>query len=1511
MLNRLNAPNRDNRQPNQKRPLFGFTSNQNPPFNPKRHLIQPQSPLYNRPAFGSGTLPLGEDDATLSPYVPAPLQSTGRRNLMKMLPWVLAPLGGAALLGYLLTTQDSGQQSEQDIQTDIQADATAIARSTRDRLNEVKKIPNLVAPDPAVIEFASRAGQAVDAAGLKRAKPEVLEAQASKLPTNPSLEDYLRRTADVGQFSELRLTEAHGLEIAATAPAQRRLQRDMPIWQQAKGSSQAIAAVSPGEGVVSNVEIAKRILESDSGRFLGVVKGKVPVNLLQQALFGLQSQLGDSQTVQVLSVTPQSAIPIATLTATEVQSTREVLGGGPIAQQAIALITALAPQSNPVGELLDLDGDRVRMTTLLHEGRHYALATIPGSNWVAVTSAAPTKGSMETRWMLASAALLLLLAAMTTAAILHSSQRVTHSLAELNQAVEEVASGRLNISITPQGTEEVQTLTHNVNHLTAQLQAATQAQADAMQQANFYAELAQAASKGNNQTVFDLAVTVAKEQLAADRVVIYQFTPTWSGEIVAEAAEPHWTQALNDKINDPCIPAAVLEEYRQGRYVATDDVRAANFAPAHKQLLERLQVKANLVVPVVVNDRLLGLLVAHQCAETRNWHPEEVNFLRDLAAQVGLALSGSALAAQKAAEAERAQVLKDVTLRIRQSLNLQDILELAVEEVRRAIKTDRVLVYRFHADWQGGDVIAESVATGWVKALGQTINDPLGPGDIDRYSSGRIWTTENIQDAKLSDCHCEILRQFQVQANIVAPIITNGKLYGLICGHQCASPRIWQDVDVDLFAQLAAQVGFALDQAALLKRQEDLAHRARQLNFITSRMRESLDRERIFAAAVEETREALAVDRTLVYLFDDQWQGRIVAESVDHHWPTALGATVADPCFAQAYVEKYRRGRVQALTDIQQTELDPCYRGQLEPFQVKANVVAPILVKDRLLGLFVAHQCSGPRQWQETEINFFRQVAVQLGFAIDQANLLAEQKEAAYYAQQLNEMIFRMRETLEITSIFSSAVQGTRETLQVDRAIVYLFDQNWQGTVMAEAVGRGLPPALGAQIADPCFAEAYVEKYRRGRVQALADISKAELDPCYLGQLEPFQVKANIVAPILVQTQLLGLLVVHQCSGPRQWQEIEIQFLRQTATQLGFALEQASLFEQREAARLQAEALSQEQQEKSNALQQQLIGLLENVEGAASGDLTVRADVTVGEIGTVADFFNSIVENLRQIVTQVKETALQVNASVGENEGAMRQVSDAALKQAEETALTLQSIADMTDSIRAVADSAQQAAEVARLASGTAEAGGTAMDLTVQNILNLRETIGETAKKVKRLGESSQEISKVVSLINQIAAQTNMLAINAGIEAARAGEEGQGFAIVAEEVGELANRSAAATQEIAQIVQTIQRETSEVVEAMEQGTTQVVEGTHLVENAKHNLENILRVSRQIDDLAQMISNATASQVETSETIANLMQEIAYIAGHTSKSSRQVSTSLHQTVAIAQALQESVEMFKVN
>jgi methyl-accepting chemotaxis protein PixJ len=678
-----------------------------------------------------------------------------------------------------------------------------------------------------------------------------------------------------------------------------------------------------------------------------------------------------------------------------------------------------------------------------------------------------------------------------------------------------------------------------------------------------------------------------------------------------------------------------------------------------------------------------------------------------------------------------------------------------------------------------------------------------------------------------------------------------------------------------------------------------------------SNARTEQDLEDVFDRAVQGALRILEADRVVIYRFHPDGRGYISAEAVVPLWPRALGAKIEDACIGEHLLAEYRQGRVVPTNDVFEAGFHPDHLKLMERLQIKANLVTPVIKDGQLFGLLIAHHCKAPHVWQQSEINFLKELAIRVGLCLERVSFLTQKEAETLRAQALNEISSRIRDSLTVQDIYQAAIAGVRETIRTDRAVVYLFDEKWQGTIVAESVGATWPRALGANIADPCFADRYVEKYRQGRVTAIENIYEAGLDPCYLGQLEPFKVKANLVAPILAYNKLHGLLVTHQCSSARDWQESDITFFKQVATQVGLALDRVDSLVQIEQARQKAETLAEEQRQQKESLQHQLLELLSDVEGAAQGDLTVRADVTSGEIGTVADFFNAVIESLREIVTKVKKAATQVNSSLSQNEEAMLQLSLEALKQAEETTRTLDSVEQMTRSIQQVAENASQAATVARMASTTAEASGVAIDRSVQNIFTLRATVAETAKKVKRLGESSQKISKVASLIDQIALQTNLLAINAGIEAARAGEEGQGFAVVAEEVGQLAARSAAATREIEDIVESIQKETAEVVEAMEVGTSQVVEGTHLVEDVKQNLSQILGVSRQIDALVQSISSATVSQAQTSQVVTNLMKEIAKVSESTSNSTRQVSTSLKETVEIAHELQESVGTFKVD
>jgi twitching motility protein PilJ len=342
----------------------------------------------------------------------------------------------------------------------------------------------------------------------------------------------------------------------------------------------------------------------------------------------------------------------------------------------------------------------------------------------------------------------------------------------------------------------------------------------------------------------------------------------------------------------------------------------------------------------------------------------------------------------------------------------------------------------------------------------------------------------------------------------------------------------------------------------------------------------------------------------------------------------------------------------------------------------------------------------------------------------------------------------------------------------------------------------------------------------------------------------------------------------------------------------------------------QQERLTQEQRQQKENLEREIFLLLEEVSPATEGDLTVRANLSSLEISTIADLVNAIIDSLQEIAVEVKQSTQQVSNSLKQKEADILAIAQQSSQEAQATQNTLNSVEEMSRSIQEIANNASETAQIVNDTYTTVRQSTDAMAKTVDSIVDLRDTIGDTAKKMKRLGESSQKISQVVSLIEEIALKTNLLAINASVEASRAGERGQGFTVVAEQVASLAEQSGTAIKEIAQIVASIQKETQQVTQAMETSTAQVVDTTRLVESTKESLGIVLKKAQTIDRLMGSISQATVSQANTSQVVASSIQQIAELSQQSLTSSRQVAQSMVETAQIAQKLESTVAKFKV-
>ena len=341
-----------------------------------------------------------------------------------------------------------------------------------------------------------------------------------------------------------------------------------------------------------------------------------------------------------------------------------------------------------------------------------------------------------------------------------------------------------------------------------------------------------------------------------------------------------------------------------------------------------------------------------------------------------------------------------------------------------------------------------------------------------------------------------------------------------------------------------------------------------------------------------------------------------------------------------------------------------------------------------------------------------------------------------------------------------------------------------------------------------------------------------------------------------------------------------------------------------------SERLREDAERVNKSNQEAILRLMNEMGSLADGDLTVQATVTEDITGAIADSVNYTIEELKGLVGRINSAAAQVTNATESAQQTSVKLLQAAEKQSREIQEASASVLKMARAINEVSASASKSVSVARQSLGAAQKGQEAVQNSIAGMNDIREQIQDTAKRIKRLGESSQQIGEIVELISDITEQTNVLALNAAIQAASAGEAGRGFTVVAEEVQRLAERSGEATKQIGAIVKTIQTDTQDAVAAMEKSTQGVVDGARLSDNAGQALGEIGEVSRRLAQLIEEISVTAQAQAQAAGVVATSMQDILNITRQTTEGTKQTAVSIGQLAKLAQELKGSVANFKL-
>ncbi|MDJ0689970.1 MAG: GAF domain-containing protein [Xenococcaceae cyanobacterium MO_188.B32] len=583
----------------------------------------------------------------------------------------------------------------------------------------------------------------------------------------------------------------------------------------------------------------------------------------------------------------------------------------------------------------------------------------------------------------------------------------------------------------------------------------------------------------NLDTIFRVATQEVRKLIKVERVTIYKFREDYFGDFVAEAELPGFPKLVGSGWEDPYLQEHQGGMFREDKVLVCDDIYKADLTDCHVEALELYGVKSCAVVAIFKGQELWGLLSAFQNTSTRHWSESEVQLLRRVAAQIGVALIQKEAFAQvqakndrltKVAEREKASV--NIIKRIRQTLDLETTMRTTTKELRSLLNCDRVAIYKFNPDWSGS-FVAESVGSGWVSLMEQqeklptlkeSVSDCQGIQGMANNASAfsdtylqenqggsfrdrQLMVRDDIYKAGFSPCYLEVLEEYQARAYTLVPVFVGEKLWGLLAAFQNTGPHHWEEGEINLLVLVATQLGVALQQVNYVK---ELHQQSEQISRLAERsvaaakiiyqlgqqspaqLQDSSSLQPILRLATTETRKLFDTDRVAIYQFNPDWSGDFIVEDVGKDWTPLVGTPLqrtADTYLQENQGGRYAQKESLRVDNIYTQGYQDCHIQLLEQFEAKAYMLAPIFNGEQLWGLLAAYHNAEPRSWEDSELRLLTQVASQIGVVIQR---MEDIQELASQRQKLTEAAERektdkerlQREALSLLRAVEPSLQG-------------------------------------------------------------------------------------------------------------------------------------------------------------------------------------------------------------------------------------------------------------------------------------------------------------------------------------------------------------------------------------------------------------------------------------------------------------------------------------------------------